>query len=257
VRLYEEAAQRAEQLEWTVQETQHRIKNNLQAVSAILDLRLMEETGANSASATALSHALQQIRTIATLNGLISEDARSGRVPLRRLMDTLVPMLTSSGPGAEKQIDITVETEDIRIPNRIASALALTVNELVANAIQHGGEGRDTVAVRITLRQEPQAICLTVADDGPGFPEGYTLQAAKIGLGLAQTLVERDHGGTLTLTNSGGAQVTACIPFTAWQEESQPAARVPSAQNPGEKQAGVSSTGGNIENHFESWQVES
>ena len=258
-RLYEEATHRAEQLEWSMEETHHRIKNNLQAVLAILDLYMMEaEEGSapkegvkrndlaggaservteetvterntslqkpasddalRSAAAAreGLAHAMREVRTIAAVHDLLSQDIRNSRVNARHMLDRLVPLLLTASVTAGKRVQTDVEAADVILPSKLASALALAANELIVNAVRHGGHKRNDIALRIELQQLPGQLRLAVTDDGKGFPLGFNLRSqAKIGLSLALTLIERDFGGKLTYANNpqGGATVTATVPY--------------------------------------------
>ena len=253
-RLYEEATHRAEQLEWSMEETHHRIKNNLQAVLAILDLYMMEaEEGSapkesvrrNHLAADAservtepssallrpvsddalrsavaaregLAHAMREVRTIAAVHDLLSQDIRNSRVNARHMLDRLVPLLLTASVTAGKRVQTDVQAEDVILPSKLASALALAANELIVNAVRHGGYKRNDIALHIELQQLPGQLRLIVTDDGKGFPPGFNLRSqAKIGLSLALTLIERDFGGSLTYANNlqGGATVIATVPY--------------------------------------------
>ena len=259
-RLYEEATHRAQQLEWSMEETHHRIKNNLQAVLAILDLYMMEteeksashksvtkrnspqrndiardasegiETTANApakpvaddmlhsetVAREGLAHAMREVRTIAAVHDLLSQDIRNSRVNARHMLDRLVPLLLTASVTAGKRVHVDVQAEDVTLPSKLASALALAANELIVNAVRHGGHKRADVALRIELKCLPGQLRLTVTDDGKGFPPGFDLRSqAKIGLNLTLTLIERDFGGKLTYADNApsGAVITATVPY--------------------------------------------
>ena len=239
VRLYRESTHRAEQLEWAMQETQHRIKNNLQVVSSVLDIYLMD-TAPSDAAAKGLRHALRQVRAITAVNDLLDRDARLGRVEAQTLLERLIPLLTADASARERQqVRITIEAGEARIPGKMATALALTVSEFFVNAIQHGGQQRDAVAILVRFERLPTALRLTVVDDGPGFPPDIVARMdSHVGLSLARTLIERDHAGQLTFTNNaagGGASAVATIPFTSlpgWERKATAPATEPPAAHP-------------------------
>jgi two-component sensor histidine kinase len=211
-RLYREATRRAEQLQWGMQETHHRIKNNLQAVSAILDLHLME--AGETVSADSLRQALLQVQSIAAVHDLLNEDIQGDTIPMRRLLDTLAPALVSGPAACGKTVDLTIDAADDPIPSRIASAIALTVNELISNSIRHGGAGRDRVSIALAMQREAGQLRLTVRDDGPGFTEDSNRRSANIGLTLVEMLIERDLGGSLRIDRRHpGAEITVTVPF--------------------------------------------
>ncbi len=214
VRLFQDANYRADQLEWAMQETHHRIKNNLQMVSAILDIYLMDSDAQELVSAEGMRHALREIRTIAAVHDLLNEDVRIGRVNGKELLEALMPLLVTSGGPQSVQVDARIEADPIMLPGRIANAFALTANELVTNAIRHGGQGRSHMQLTMSLHCSPDELVLSVADDGPGFNTGEGVSdAAMDGLTLVRTLIERDHGGAVRIKTEGGAVVEAAIPI--------------------------------------------
>ena len=229
---FAEATRRAEQLQWAIEETHHRIKNNLQAVISILDLYRMEVEDAGSRHSAMLSasaqketvaqegiaHAMREVRTIAAVHELLSEDIHNSRVNMRHMLDSLVPLLLTASVTVGRRVQTDIEADDITLPSKLVSALALAANELIVNAVRHGGAGRGELRLRVELKQVPGEIMLIVSDDGRGFAPGFDPQKnAKIGLGLTRTLIERDFKGKLTFINQderSGAVVTATVPYS-------------------------------------------
>lgn len=234
--LYQEATHRAEQMAWSLQETDHRIKNNLQAITAILDLYTMEAEADKRApyqeeetlrqavvAREGLAHAMREVRTIAAVHELISEDKRISRVKADALIEKLIPTLLTGPIVAGKHLHISTHVDDLLLPSKLASTLALAVNELIVNAVRHGGKERSEVTLHVALHHQGQNLCLTVEDDGPGFPADFNAQQhGKIGLSLTRMMIERDLSGKLTYANNetnGGATVTAQVPY---KESSSP-----------------------------------
>ena len=211
--LYEEASRRADLLGWAMKETHHRIKNNLQAVSAILDVQAMD--AGDSVPAETLRDVLRQIRTIAVVHDLLSQNLRGteeGSVSAETAFEQLVPIMTMG--RADRRIKTRLDVADILLPSKLATSLALAVNELASNAIKYGARGTEGVEVGVTLEQYDEHIRLTVCDNGPGFPPGFDIgKDAGIGLDLVRMLIERDLSGKLSISNALGARVEAVIPL--------------------------------------------
>jgi two-component sensor histidine kinase len=93
---------------------------------------------------------------------------------------------------------------------KAATSLALTVNELLTNAIKHAGRARaegspvpDRTLICITMARTEADVRVVVQDNGPGFPDGFdAVLQANIGLQLIQTLVEYDLQGTVEFGNT-------------------------------------------------------
>jgi len=111
---------------------------------------------------------------------------------------------------ADRPIELEVDAAVVAIPEQLASALSLIVNELVTNAIDHAFPGDRTGRIRIWLEAIDAARArLTVADDGVGYdPE--TQSGQTLGLWLIKGLTGQLRG-ELTTTTTGG--VTARLEF--------------------------------------------
>ena len=202
-------------LQRALAETHHRVKNNLQALSALIEITPSD--GAGRIAASALERLKGHISALASLHDLLTQESKTGEgdnaPSLRELLDKLAPMLQLAAGDRPVQ----VEAQEMRLPTKQASSLALLVNELIANAIKHG-EGE----IRVTVRQEKDAggqerIRLSVFDDGPGFAADFNpLQDANTGLELIRSLGEWDLQGELFFLNrpEGGACVGVVFPAT-------------------------------------------
>jgi len=110
-----------------------------------------------------------------------------------------------------------VPEREVTVPSRQATILALLINELVANAIGHGLEGRQRGHLSVIAEQpERGTIVLRVADDGQGPPDGFALEEQSgLGLTIARTLVRADLHGTITAERNERGGTTMAITFPA------------------------------------------
>ena len=92
------------------------------------------------------------------------------------------------------------------LPSQAATSLALAVNELVQNALEHAFVGQQQGHVLILLEASPGALVVTIQDDGVGLTGSWPRH---LGLEIVETLVREDLRGTWTLTGNGGT--TACL----------------------------------------------
>ncbi|MBB6050795.1 PAS domain S-box protein [Armatimonas rosea] len=202
-------------LQRAVAEAQHRIKNNLQMLSALVELQL-PATG-ETVPISELKRIGHHIRTLAALHDLMSVDSpiRSGRdmVSLKAALETLVPMLQATSGGRI----IHVFAEEMTTSLKQGSSFTLLVNELVSNALKHG-QGAITLA--LTRLPGPMAQ-LTVRDQGPGFPAGFDPRAAaNTGLELIESMGRWDLRGEVSYENQpdNGAQITLTFPLPDQEE---------------------------------------
>ena len=202
-------------LQRAMTETHHRVKNNLQTIAAIVDMRLMDEE--DTIPVEEIHRLGSQIRTLAAVHDILTHEAkRDGQahnLSALAVLEKLIPMLQDTAAGRPIKYDV----DDIRLPARQGSSLALVVNELVSNALKYG-KGK----VEISLKVRDKNAILTVRDHGPGFPDEFSVKkTANTGLELIEGLSRWDLGATTRFENhpKGGAHVTVEIPIPADVEE--------------------------------------
>lgn len=212
-RLYDDARRSLSSKSALLQEMHHRVRNNLQTVAALLSMHVRR--AGEQAWALPLKEAVNRIRSIAAVHDLLTrEDIGITTVnEVAKLVGdeaatTLVP------PGAEYQF--IVEGEPAEVSSREATVLAILINELVANAVLHGLEGRMRGTVRVGIGLLDGRVTVRVEDDGCGFPPGFRAETdGGLGLQITQNLVVTDLRGGVALEASplgGGAVVITFTP---------------------------------------------
>jgi PAS domain S-box len=194
----------------TIAETHHRVKNNLQTLSALVDLQSLANE--SSGDEQGLSHLKLHIRSLSTIHDLLARDTRSEafteRVSAKEALEELLPLLRETINAEE----ITSSLDEVMLPVKMSMSLAIVVNELVTNAVKHGGRKID-----LGLHAGPEAIRLEVSDDGRGFPPGFDPErSAHIGWELIERISRWDLQGETSYKNlpEGGACVTVSFPST-------------------------------------------
>src|SRR5262249_10948495 len=142
--------------------------NNLQLVSAMIDLLALEHQEEKAVPLEEFARLKSHVRTLAIVHDLltkgIQESEEAQYISVKTVLDKLLPMLQQTA----WQQTVRFEIADVEIPSKQCVSLSLVLNELVSNALKHGqGEVEVTFSV-----QDRQAI-LEVRDDGPGFPEDF------------------------------------------------------------------------------------
>lgn len=198
-------------LQRAIQETHHRVKNNLQIMAALAELQTAE--GNETVPVSALNRMGQHTRSLAAIHDLLVQgirvDRSTDRLSTRDLLDRLIALLRDTSGGRP----IVYEADDFIVPVREGSSLALLVSELVSNAVKHGAG-----TITLSLRAGDGLARLEVTDEGAGFAEDFDpQQAANIGLGLTESVGRYDLGGTLVFDNkpSGGGRVQVVFPMPA------------------------------------------
>jgi PAS domain S-box-containing protein len=166
-RLFKDLGRKNELLQLLVEEAHHRIKNNLQMVSGLLQLEA--DSVQVDSPKRCLQTAIMRIQAIAQVHNLLSEEMPE-KVDVNTLITTIVQMLVGSAPRAYGTPEVTTELQPVWLGAEQAVPLALIVNELVSNAFVHGRPASgQSLRVRIQCRQQDGYLELVVADNGGGF----------------------------------------------------------------------------------------
>jgi PAS domain S-box-containing protein len=198
-------------LQRAMAETHHRVKNNLQVISALIEMLAdAYDTSVPIAQVRGLG---LRVNGLAAIHDLLTERSRAGRsvdrISTRAAVDKLLPLMRSTAGSRSVRASIA----EIEVPTRQAGAIVLTVNELVSNALKLGA--RD---VEISLTVVGETACLQVEDNGPGFPSGFDPAVdAHTGLELVMNLTAIDLRGSAEFTNrpEGGGRVAVSFPVSA------------------------------------------
>jgi PAS domain S-box-containing protein len=179
-------------------ELNHRVKNNMQMLHALLR-GAQRETQTPEAKAV-LAEAGQRIGAMSAAQQVLYDAQNSTEFDATDFLDAIC---RTARQTFGRSANIEMVSVRAPLPNDAAVPLALILNELIANAVKHARGDRQIVAINISLGQTNDGWRLQVADDGPGFnPDPGGRRASGLGLvrGLAAQL-----GGLLTVVNNHGA----------------------------------------------------
>ncbi len=202
-------------------EIAHRVKNNLAMVSGLLHMQMLSEP--NPEAAEAVRDAIARIRTFVTLHEqMYAAHAEQADllVALQQVGATISELFAERGDVA-----VSVRGEPIRCSARVATNLSVIANELITNALKHGGpgaDGRRTVAV--SLHRTGEDVALTVWNSGAPVPEGLDPAASRtMGLRLVHDIVVGQYQGRFQVRPSnGGSLAEVVVPGEAIRADSLP-----------------------------------
>ena len=209
--LYERARRGAARTLTLLRELQHRVRNNLAAIQALLVLE--RHRAPRRSLDEAIDVAIARIRGMAALQDAISTEA--GAVTLATLARSITRnAIDVFGPA---HVPSCVVHGDASVPAEVGSSLAVALNELVMNAVRHAEASSVTVAIDGRDRE----VIVDVIDDGHGLPSP---SPAGGGLIIARTVVRNELRGTLdVVTAASGTTVRIVVPVA--REEQVEAAR--------------------------------
>ncbi|SHL03979.1 Two-component sensor histidine kinase, contains HisKA and HATPase domains [Selenomonas ruminantium] len=188
-----------------IQEIHHRVKNNLQTVASLL--RLQARRSGSEEVKSALSESVNRVLSIAAVHDFLSRQ-RDESMDLKQVMTEIFAQVKSSMVASDFELQQEFCGESVSLPPKYASSLALVLNELIINAIEHAFAGRQAglVGLRVELADE---LKLDFYDDGCGLPADFHTQKRRsLGLSIIRTLIEGDLGGSFWLENDASGRGT-------------------------------------------------
>lgn len=193
-------------------EVHHRVKNNLQVISSLLNLQASNADDPRVRDI--LSESQNRVRAMALTHQLLYERKDFSRMDLGDYLDRLAQLLLSAYHAGSARIELRLKRPEKPVYLDLERAIpcGLLVSELVTNAFKHGFPLDRSGEILIEL-VEPGAglLSLTVGDDGIGLPEGFDLLSVKsLGLQLVPLLVDQLHG---TLVHESGPGTRFSIRF--------------------------------------------
>lgn len=204
-----------EERERLMQELNHRVKNNLAMVSALLSFK-----EGSSADACDFGDIRAQIEAIAAVHDQLTLESNSLEVRADvYLTDLARTVFTTLG---RPDIEIAVAIDAIRLPAKLATSIGLIVNELATNAAKHAMPVDGThVVFTVELHAvgsmdddgRPRRVTLDVGNNGTPIPEGLSFSTSdSLGLRLVGTLVQ-SLGGTAEIFREPHTRFLMSIPL--------------------------------------------
>lgn len=186
-----------------IREINHRVKNNLQTVSALL--RLQSRRAKDPQAKASLDDAQRRIYTISMVHEAL---ARTGADTLDFDETFSRLMRLAAGVAATGQsVSTSFEGSFGQVHAEEATALAVVLNELVTNAVEHGLDGRDG-RVTVRARRNGDVLDIDVIDDGKGISEQD--KGSGLGTQIVETMVKSDLLGHISWrpVPTGGTRVS-------------------------------------------------
>jgi PAS domain S-box-containing protein len=207
-----------EEKEVLLREIHHRVKNNLQLTTSLLDMTRMRTTDPGTGSI--LTDVMMKIQTMAQIHTRLYESRQFDRINMDGQIRDQIRALSSIYSKEDLEITVEINSSALSLPLDQAIPCALALNEIFSNAYKHAFRGRRSGTVKYSAGVEGGRIRFTISDDGIGLPRGFDLgKASTLGLKLVRTLVEKQLKGRLSMKRlKRGTEVIMEIPVKSEEE---------------------------------------
>ena len=169
-----------------LRELQHRVKNNLQMITALIR---METRNATVSDQKRFERLAGRVDALAILYQTLAADEQKDEVDLGVYLSQIASAVMASHAVEGIRLDMKVDTYPVSID--VAMPTGLVVNELLTNSLKHAFVGRDGGTITLHSIVDGDGCRVVIADDGVGLPEGETWpKPGKLGALIARSLTE-------------------------------------------------------------------
>lgn len=201
-----------------LREIHHRVKNNLQTISSLLDLQA--ESIKDSAALEAFRSSQSRIRSMALIHERLYKSESLSRIKAQEYIKNLTDYLEATYDSRAGNIKLTTNVQNILLNLDTAIPCGLIINELVSNSMKYAFPGEQVGTIEVSLLvSSADSISLSVKDDGIGIPTDITIEnSPSLGLQLVHLLAKQIYG-TLKTERKNGTRVEIIFPKPAVFEE--------------------------------------
>jgi PAS domain S-box-containing protein len=195
-----------------LKEVYHRVKNNLQVVSSLINLQARNVK--NDEALNLLKQSADRIKAMALIHEKLYQSNDLAKIDFNEYIVNLTDSLLYSFGVPKGLIKITLDINDIVLDIDRAIPCGLIVNELISNALKHAFPKGQHGDINIHFTHDNNEYNLLHSDNGIGLPDGFNIKTCKsLGLQLVSGLVVNQLNGKINIAQSKGASFTIHFPM--------------------------------------------
>lgn len=188
-----------------LQEMHHRVKNNLQQIASLM--RLQMHYSRYKTIEEVIHDSLSRILAIAQVHELLSREDLD-MVSLRKIASGILHNTKQALIPPGKQVHSRVDGDDVLLPLQQATAVALILNELIQNAIEHGFRDKEVGHISVQVQGTDGQVTLTVSNDGVPLPPDFDPSKSNtLGLKIIDNLTRGTLRGKFTMVSHDGQTI--------------------------------------------------
>ena len=193
-----------------LKEIQHRVKNNLQMITALIRLEARNARG--DTTTAPFDRLAGRIEALQFLYESLSADAKGDEIDLGVYLSQIASGVMRSHAGEGIRLDLKVDAYPVSV--NVAMPTGLVVNELLTNSLKHAFAGRNGGTITLQSTADSKGCRILIADDGVGLPPGVEWpKSGKLGTLVVKSLRENAKAEVMVESPPGkGMRVT--IVFT-------------------------------------------
>lgn len=191
-------------------EVHHRVKNNLQVISSLLDLQ--SRSVHDPLLSNILKDSIRRIQSMAFIHQNLQSEEDANKVDMKEYIDTLSRHLFQSYHLDKLKISLITKVEEIMVNTDKAISIGMIINELISNAMKYAFKSADQGKIEVLFYRHLNEFVLEVNDDGAGISNDQSIETKKsTGYEIIQAFTKKLKGH-ITYTNNEGFKVKLQIP---------------------------------------------
>jgi len=191
-----------------LQETHHRVKNNLQIISSLLNLQ--RKYIDDKYMTSILVNSRNRVKSMALIHQMLYQNKLSYGINVKEYTETLSNSILSSFRDKSDQIEIINDVDDLKIHEDTINPIGLIINELVTNSIKYAFPDERKGIIRLSLNLVDDKLILKVSDDGVGIQKPLEDLDSGFGHSLVKSLTKKLKA-TIDVDSTNGTQFTITI----------------------------------------------
>jgi two-component sensor histidine kinase/CheY-like chemotaxis protein len=197
--------------ETLLREIHHRVKNNLQLISGLLDMTRMSSSDESTNSI--LTDIMLKIQTMAQIHTRLYESKHFEKINITDQCRDQITALSNIFSHTGHEISCEINPEDVFLPVDQALPCALMLNEILSNAYKHAFKGRKTGKIEISALQVNGQTRITICDNGVGLPDNFEIgRSNSLGITLIRTIVQHQLKGSVMFESQKGTKISMEFP---------------------------------------------
>lgn len=195
-----------------LKEIHHRVKNNLQVISSLLNLQSKNIIDENALAA--IRDGRDRVKSMALIHQNLYRDDDLTSVDVRDYIDKLTQSLFHSYNINKERVNLTTHIDELQLDVDVVVPLGLILNELISNALKYAFEQVEYGGLlRVSLTREFDQLVLQVQDNGKGLPESLNMdKPASMGYQLIKSLTQKLKA-TISIEGNNGTLAKMIIPY--------------------------------------------
>lgn len=194
-------------LEYINKEVHHRVKNNLQVISSLLDIQ--SQSNVDEKVKEVLQESKLRVQSMAFIHQNLYEDEGMNLVDMKNYIQNLIDHLYTTFHKNSESINIETHVSPVLLHMDMVVSVGMIINELVTNSLKYAFLNKKEGTIKVHLSERNQFITFIVEDNGQGLPPqldvftiksfGYKMIRAFVQKLKAQMTIESDAGTKVSI----------------------------------------------------------